>query len=155
MIFQSTKRGNNMQKISNIGKDKTIEKNYIQKWQFLIQEYLLVKKGKHSRFRFVSDFYRSHNTNRQTFCKYYNRYLNSGIDKDLLPRKRGPKWQSRIASAEIESLVLLERRKGLNKYEICLILKPQLGDNNRKRYYGAVVNQIFLRNFCDSKFFER
>ena len=43
-----------MQKISNIGKDKTIEKNYIQKWQFLIQEYLLVKKGKHSRFRFVS-----------------------------------------------------------------------------------------------------
>jgi hypothetical protein len=80
-----------MQKISNIGKDKTIEKNYIQKWQFLIQEYLLVKKGKHSRFRFVSDFYRSHNTNRQTFCKYYNRYLNSGIDKDLLPRKRGPK----------------------------------------------------------------
>ena len=198
-----------MQKISNIGKDKTIEKNYIQKWQFLIQEYLLVKKGKHSRFRFVSDFYRSHNTNRQTFCKYYNRYLNSGIDKDLLPRKRGPKWQSRIPSAEIESLVLLERRKGLNKYEICLILKPQLGDKTpspsgvynickraglnqlnhnmkeekqkiiktfagelghvdchylskdlilseqRKRYYGAVVNQIFLRNFCDSKFFER
>jgi hypothetical protein len=118
-----------MQKVSRIGRDKTIEKNYIQKWQFLIAEYLLTKKGNHPKFRFVSDFYRSHNTNRQTFCKYYNRYLNSGVDKDLLPRKRGPKWQSRIPSAEIESQVLLERKKGLNKYEICLILKPKLGSN--------------------------
>jgi len=108
--------------------DKTVERNYLQKWQFLIAEYLLVKQQKHSKFRFVSDFYRFHNTNRQTFCKYYNRYLNSGLNQDLLPRKRGPKWQSRRPDSQIESQVLFERQKGLNKYEICQILKPKLGD---------------------------
>jgi hypothetical protein len=65
------------------------------------------------------------------------------MDKDLLPKKRGPKWQSRIPSAEIESRTLLERRKRLNKYEICLILKSQLGNNipsPSRVYNGAVAN---------------
>ena len=34
-------------------KDLTLERNYIQKWRFLIHEYQLVKAGKHPRFRFA------------------------------------------------------------------------------------------------------
>ena len=75
--------------------DRTVERNYIQKWRFLIREYELVKAKKHTRFRFVQDFYNFHGTNRQTFAKYYNRYRQTGADEALLPLKRGPKWKSR------------------------------------------------------------
>ena len=36
--------------------DKTIERNYIQKWRFLIDQYELTKKKKHPHFRFINDF---------------------------------------------------------------------------------------------------
>ena len=39
--------------------DKTIERNYVQKWRFLIAEYQLVKAKKHPKFRFVQDFHPS------------------------------------------------------------------------------------------------
>ena len=58
-------------------KDLTLERNYIQKWRFLIHEYQLVKARKHPRFRFAQDFYAFHGTTRQTFAKYYNRFLRS------------------------------------------------------------------------------
>jgi len=106
--------------------DKTIERNYIQKWRFLIKEYELVKAKKHPSFRFVSDFYKFHNINRQTFFKYYNRFKQSGTDLDLLPQKRGPRWKSRRPLPLIEEMVLIERRKGNNRYEICEILRPKL-----------------------------
>ena len=98
--------------------DRTLEKNYIQKWRFLIQDYELVKAKKHPRFKFVSDFYNHHGTSRQTFIKYYNRFKQSGNDIDLLPRKRGPKWKSRRPLPVIEHKVIQERRKGINRYEI-------------------------------------
>lgn len=106
--------------------DKTLERNYQQKWQFLISEYELTKKKAHPHFKFVQDFYRFHGTSRQTFNKYYNRYIREGACEWFLPRKRGPKWKSRRADASIESAVIAERHKGLNKYEICAILKPRL-----------------------------
>ena len=72
--------------------DTTLTRNYIQKWRFLINEYELVKSGKHPQFRFVTDFYKFHGTSRQTFCKYYNRFLLSNrANSALLPQKRGPK----------------------------------------------------------------
>ena len=58
----------------NNSKDRTIERNYIQKWRFLVREYEQVKAKKHPRFRFAQDFYKFHGTSRQTFAKYYNRY---------------------------------------------------------------------------------
>ncbi len=106
--------------------DKTLERNYIQKWRHMISEYELVKAKKHPSFRFASDFYSYHGTNRQTFAKYYNRYLQSGIDKDLLPRKRGPKWKSRRTLGFIEQKVLEQRRLGINRYEIHAILSETL-----------------------------
>lgn len=106
--------------------DKTIEKNYVQKWRFLIREYEEIKKKKHPKFKFVSDFYKFHGTNRQTFIKYYNRFKNSSEDKSLLPQKRGPKWRSRRPLPFIEQQVINERRKGINRYEIYTILKNKL-----------------------------
>ena len=109
-------------------KDKTVERNLIQKWRFLIQEYELVKARKHPRFRFAQDLYTFHGTNCQTFAKYYNRFLLHRYESTLLPRKRGPKWKSRRTIPLIEEKVLNERRNGINRYEIYAILKPILKD---------------------------
>src|SRR2546430_15953718 len=78
--------------------DRTIERNYLQKWRFLIPEYEAVKAGRSKVFKRVGDFYRHHGTCSQTFRKYYNRYLQSGDEADLLPRRRGPKWRGRGAT---------------------------------------------------------
>jgi hypothetical protein len=57
--------------------DRTIERNYLQKWRFLIPEYEAVKAGRSEAFERVGDFYHHHGTCSQTFRKYYNRYLRS------------------------------------------------------------------------------
>ena len=76
-------------------KDRTIERNYINKWKYMIKDYELIKEKKHPKFRFVSDFYKFHKTNRQTFLKYYRRYLSVPEESSLLPQKRGPKWKDK------------------------------------------------------------
>ena len=40
--------------------DKTLYRNYVRKWKFLIQEYELVKQKRSHGF--VADFYRFHQT---------------------------------------------------------------------------------------------
>ena len=110
----------------NNSNDRTLERNHIQKYRFLIREYEQVKAKRHYQFRFLQDFYTYHGTNRQTFAKYYNRYRQSGSNDALLPRKRGPRWKSRRTIPFIEEKVLELRRKGINRYEIYAILKPVL-----------------------------
>ena len=110
----------------NNSNDRTLERNHIQKYRFLIREYEQVKAKRHHQFRFLQDFYIYHGTNRQTFAKYYNRYRQSGSNDALLPRKRGPRWKSRRTIPFIEEKVLELRRKGINRYEIYAILKPVL-----------------------------
>ena len=106
--------------------DRTLSINYVKKFRFLIKEYKLIKEKKHSQFRFVSDFYKFHNTDRQTFLKYYHRFALNNNDNDLLPMKRGPKWKSRILLPCIENKITELRKLGLNRYEITSILKPKL-----------------------------
>ena len=106
--------------------DLTLVRNYIQKYQFLIQEYELVKSKKHPKYRFVQEFYKAHDTDRRSFLKYYNRYKQSGDKNDLLPKKRGPKWKSRRFIPFIENKVIALREKGNSRYEIVSILKPEL-----------------------------
>lgn len=106
--------------------DHTLTVNYIKKFRFLIKEYELVKKKKHSQFKFVGDFYKFHGTNRQTFLKYYNRFSHSKNGFDLLPQKRGPKWKSRRPLPYIENKVKELRQRGLNRYEVVSLLKPKL-----------------------------
>ena len=95
--------------------DRTIERNYIQKWRFLIAEYEEVKAGRSATFRRVGDFYRHHHTCSQTFRKYYNRYLRSGgAEADLLPQRRGPKWRERREPEGIEAEIVACRKRGMN-----------------------------------------
>lgn len=110
----------------NNNSDKTLKNNYIQTYQFLIEEYEAVKKGTHSVYKRVKDFYVAHGTCPQTFLKYYNRYKQSNDVSMLLPGKRGPKYRTRRPGPEIEAMVLAEREKGCNKYEIHSLLYPSL-----------------------------
>lgn len=112
----------------NTSKDDTLKRNYIQKYQFLIQEYEQVKAKQHPVFRFVKEFYQHHGTCPQTFLKYYARYQQSKDPNDLLPQKRGVKWKTRRTLTEMEQDILQARKKGNNRYEICHILKPKWGD---------------------------
>jgi transposase InsO family protein len=105
--------------------DRTIERNYLQKWRFLIKEYEEVKAGHSTQFARVGEFYRHHATCSQTFRKYYNRYLRSGSEQDLLPSRRGPKWKSRRMPAAVEAEVIAQRRLGLNRYEIYAVLRER------------------------------
>lgn len=114
-------------------KDQTLKKNYIQKYQFLIEDYELVKSRRHPTFRFVKEFYANHGTCPQTFLKYYARYKASeGDSHSLLPKKRGPRFKTRRTPEAIEKLVLAEREKGCNKYEINSLLQPLLEDRTPK-----------------------
>ena len=110
-------------------RDETLKKNYIQKYCYLIEEYELVKQKNHPRFKRVADFYKAHGTCAQNFLKYYGRYRQSGNDvSQLLPAKRGPKYRSRRTDPAIEAMVLQERDRGCNKYEINSLLRCQLKD---------------------------
>jgi len=105
--------------------DRTIERNYLQKWQHLIPEYKAVKAGESKVFKTVGEFYKHHRTCSQTFRKYYNRYQQSGDEADLLPRRRGPKWRARREPEGIEAEILELRRRGMNRYEIHAALRER------------------------------
>lgn len=118
--------------------DRTIERNYIQKWRFLIAEYEEVKAGRSTVFRRVGDFYRHHGTCSQTFRKYYNRYLQGG-DEGLIPQRRGPKWRTRRMPADLEERVIEQRKLGLNRYEIHAVLREKGQIISHSAIYRALV----------------
>ena len=140
-------------------KDETLKKHYIQKYQFLIKEYEQVKTKNHPLFHCEKDFYRYHGTCAQTFLKYYGRYKNNQEDVEaLLPLKRGPRYKTRRPPEYIEALVLKEREKGGNKYEINHILKPKLEQNTPQpstiykilKRYGK--NKLSVKNKEEKRF---
>ncbi len=110
----------------NNNTDLTLKRNYLDKYRFLIKDYELVKSGKHPVFKFAKDFYTTHDTDRRSFLKYYNRFKQSGNELDLLPQKRGPKYKTRRPIRFIEEKVIELRKKGNSKHEIVSILKPTL-----------------------------
>jgi len=108
--------------------DLTLQRNYLEKYQYLISEYELVKQKKHLRFKYAKDFYVFHHTCAQSFLKYYSRYVQSGGELSLLlPLKRGPKYKMRRIDLDIEKSIGEWRDKGNNRYEIVSILKPEYG----------------------------
>ena len=127
--------------------DKTLYRSYISKWKYIIKDYEEVKSKKHPKFRFVSDFYKFHGTNRQTFLKYYHRYLSDPVEESLVPRKRGPRWKLRRGShnAYIEQEVLKHRKNGVNRYEMCHILNPLLEKRGLRPISASTVYRIFRR----------
>ncbi len=129
-------------------KDATLKRNYIQKYQFLVTEYEQVKNKSHSTFKYVKDFYAHHGTCAQTFLKYYGRYKQTGTEESLLPQKRGPRYKSRRTPEEIEKLVIEEREKGCNKYEIYQILQARLEE---KPPSPSTIYNILKRNGKNKK----
>src|SRR5947208_15797877 len=103
--------------------DRTIERNYLQKWRFLIPEYEGVKAGRSPLFKRVGDFSRHHGTCSQTFRQYYTRYLQSGEEVDLLPRRRGPKWRERRETEGIEAEPVAPRTPGMKRYGMHAVLR--------------------------------
>src|SRR5258707_15853531 len=83
--------------------DRTIERNYLQKWRFLIPEYEAVKAGRSEAFRRVGGFYRHHGTCSQRFRKYYKPYVPSGDEADLLPQRPGAKGEDRRGPRGLEA----------------------------------------------------
>ena len=106
--------------------DLTLQRNYLEKFQFLIKEYEQVKNKTHPVHKKAMDFYKANDTCAKSFLKYYNRYKQSGQSTDLLPAKRGPKYKTRRLLPFIENKVIELREKGNSKYEIVNILKPTL-----------------------------
>ena len=50
--------------------DKTIKRNYIQKYRFLITEYEQVKAKQHQQYRFAKDFYLAHHLDPESFSEF-------------------------------------------------------------------------------------
>lgn len=121
----------------------TLQRNYLEKYRFLIREYELVKAKQHPTYKLAKDFYLANDTCAKSFLKYYNRYKQSGESLDLLPAKRGPKYKSRRPLPYIENKVIELRNKGNNKYEIVNILKPTL---RKFTPSPSGVYNIFKRN---------
>lgn len=107
--------------------DSTMANNYVRRMEYLAKEYQLTKLGKHPRYRFVTDFYKAHNIHRQNFLKYYHRFKESNDPNSFLPQRRGAKYATRRTIPFIENKVIELRQKGINRYEICDILKEKLG----------------------------
>ena len=72
----------------------------------------------------MADFYRFHQTHRQTFLKYYHRFQQQGTEQALPPEARPEVEKSRVYGY-IEQQVLQHRRLGV-RYEICQLLAPKL-----------------------------
>lgn len=110
----------------NNTQDMTLQRNYLEKYRFLIKEYELVKQKGHPLYKQAKEFYAANDTCAKSFLKYYNRYKQSGKSMDLLPQKRGPRYKTRRPLPFIENKVIELRNKGNNRYEIYNILKPNL-----------------------------
>jgi transposase InsO family protein len=105
--------------------DLTLKRNYLQTYRRLISDYEQIKAGEHPKYKLAKEFYEANHTDRRSFLKYYNRYKQSGNPDDLLPGKRGPKYQTRRPCAEDEQQVLKLRQRGCNKFEISSQLKQK------------------------------
>lgn len=107
------------------GKDLTIEKNYLNRFETLILEYERIKKKDHPKYRFVKDFFKDNRIKHQNFSKYYHRYLETRDKQSLVPHKRGPRYKARRIDVEVEDKIIDLRKQGLNKYEIQQIIQNE------------------------------
>lgn len=109
--------------------DKTLHRTQINTFLKWVEEYELIKNKKHPKYQFVRDFYAEKLTvHKKVFLKYYNRYTEGGKRNlgELLPQKRGPRYNTGKPYPFIENQVIQIREQGKNRYEIVNILKPKL-----------------------------
>jgi IS30 family transposase len=121
----------------------TLSSNYIRFFNCLIKEYEQVKAKQHPKYKYVKDLFASNKICQQNFHKYYKRFKRSGLDTELLPQKRGPKWRSRRTDLAIEQKVVELRSKHLNKFEIYDILLAELKEKTPSL---STIYKILKRN---------
>ena len=103
-----------------------IEKRYLEKFAYLVDDYEAIKNKKHPLYKRCGDLFKAHRMDRRIFNKYYHRYLESGRDiRAFLPKKRGPRYQSTPRDPNIENRILELRQQGHNRYIIANALKSQ------------------------------
>lgn len=101
-----------------------IEKRYLEKFTFLVNDYEAIKKKQHPIYKRCSDLFNAHRMDRRIFNKYYHRYLESGRDiKSFLPRRRGPRFKLSCREAGVEERIIELREQGHNRYAISNTLK--------------------------------
>src|ERR1700712_3763321 len=109
--------------------DTTLERERIKYYLANISDYLLIKSKSHPVYKYVNEWGLARKLCVKTFHKYYNRYKARLFDESLLlPGYRGPKYKTNRPIKFIENKVVILRQKGINRYEISSILKPQLGN---------------------------
>lgn len=102
-----------------------MERRHINAMLCNMEEYELVKSGKHLSFLLVKDFYQARGLCKQNFLKYYRRFLLSNRDlESLIPKKVGRRFKSELEYlpdliSEIRSI----RQRGYNRFEISADLK--------------------------------
>ncbi|MGL4331753.1 MAG: integrase core domain-containing protein [Bacteroidales bacterium] len=105
--------------------DNTLYREWIGRYQDFVKEYETIKRGEHQDFLYVKDWAKARKICKKNFLKYYNRFKQSGLTVDLVPRKRGPRFKSRRPGEQLEQKVIELRKLGNNKYEIAALLKEQ------------------------------
>lgn len=108
------------------GRDLTIDRNYLVRFETLVLEYEKIKSKQHPKYKFVKDFFQDNRIKHQNFSKYYNRYINELRNIHALkPQKRGPRYSQRRIDLSVEDKIVELRKLGLNKFEIQKIIQNE------------------------------
>lgn len=119
--------------------DKTVEREYTKRIAPLIEDYELIRNGKHPRFKFVTEFLKAHKIPKQTFHKIYHRLAIKGSP---LPSKRGPRNPHKLCP-DVEREIIKFRLLGLNRFEIYKLLEPKLKHQTPKL---TTIYNVFKRH---------
>ncbi len=92
--------------------DRTIERNYLQKWRFLIPEYEAVKAGRSTCSSGLGISTGTTEPARRRSASITTAICRAGTRRDLLPRRRGPKWRERREPEGIEAEIVAHRKRG-------------------------------------------
>ena len=90
-----------------------------------INEHEAIKRKESKLFKTVKQFCEFNRFSHQNFMKIYHRYKQNPCEYNLLPQKRGPKYQIRRTDLNVEKLIIELRLQGNSRYEIKEILKQK------------------------------
>jgi len=102
-----------------------ISKTLATRMMACIEEYEAIKRKESKLFKTVKQFCEFNRFSHQNFMKIYHRYKQNPCEYNLLPQKRGPKYQIRRTDLKVEKLIVELRKQGNSRYEIKEILKQK------------------------------
>ena len=102
-----------------------ISKTLATRMMACIEEYEAIKRKESKLFKTVKQFCEFNRFSHQNFMKIYHRYKQNPCEYNLLPQKRGPKYQIRRTDLNVEKLIIELRKQGNSRYAIKEILKQK------------------------------